>query len=137
MINDIGYHKANISTWVVDGVFKYQGFSFMGEYARRAASDALAKNSDGSLTGDEVNVGSGLNLQTGYVFVNNWEVSGRYTNIDFGNGITGRALKNQYTIGISKYIVGHKLKVQTDISYLTKNISNNQLMWRLQFTANF
>lgn len=137
MVNDIGFHKTNISTLTVDAVFKYQGFSFLGEFAHRWAADPVSKNADGSLTGHEVNLGGGLNLQSGYVFDTNWEVSARYTNIDFDSGITGKDLQNQYTLGLSKYIVGHKLKVQTDISYLTNTISNDQLMWRLQFAIDF
>ena len=39
----------------------------MAEYANRNAEDAFAKNSDGSLTGDIVQVGNGLNLQSGYL----------------------------------------------------------------------
>ncbi len=137
MVNDVGFHQTNISTMVLDAMFKYQGFSVMGEYAHRTASDPLAKNADGSLTGDKVNIGNGINFQAGYVFVNNWEISGRYTNIQFDEGSAVRDLKNQYTIGISKYIVGHKLKVQSDVSYLNLNTSNNQLMWRLQFAIDF
>lgn len=137
MVTDTGLYKSNISTLVVDAMFKYQGFSFMGEYAHRTASDPIAKNSDGTLTGAEVNVGSGLNLQSGYLFANNWEVSGRYTNIDLDSEISGQDLKNQYTLGVSRYIVGHKLKVQTDVSYLAMNSSNDQLLWRLQFAIDF
>ncbi|MGV8812813.1 MAG: porin [Gelidibacter sp.] len=137
MVTDTGLHKSNISTLVVDAMFKYQGLSFMSEYAHRTASDPFAKNSDGSLTGDEVNIGKGLNLQAGYLFVNNWEVSARFTNIAFDQVITGRDLENQYTLGVSRYILGHKLKVQTDMSYLAMNTSSDQLMWRLQFAIDF
>ena len=137
MVNDIGFHKTNISSLVIDGMFKYQGFSFMTEYVHRTASDPLAKNSDGSLSGHEVQVGDGLNFQAGYVFMNNWEVSGRYTTIEFDEGRVGAQHKNQYTLGVSKYIVGHKLKVQSDLSYLSMNTSKDQLMWRLQFAIDF
>ena len=44
----------------------------------------------------------------------------------------------QYTFGISKYVVGHKLKVQTDVSYMTTEGSDNSdLMYRLQFDLHF
>ncbi len=109
----------------------------MGEYANRNAKDPYAKNSDGSLTGTEVQVGDGLNLQTGYLFKTNWEVSGRYTNIALNKTITGKEAENQYTLGVSKYIVGHKLKVQSDLSYLDIANSNSQLMYRLQFDIHF
>ncbi len=137
MTNDIGFYQTNINTLFIDAMFKYNGFSFMAEYADRDADDPYAKNSDGTLTGDEVQVGNGFNLQTGYLFKNNWEVSGRYTNIDLDKMITGKNPEDQYTLGVSKFIVGHKLKVQSDISYLSIDGSNNELMYRLQFDIHF
>ncbi len=137
MITDNGFYETNISTFFLDAMFKYKGFSFMGEYAKRDADDPIAKNTDGTLTGDEVQVGNGLNLQAGYLFKNNWEVSGRYTNIELDKNITGKNPENQYTLGVSKYIVGHKLKVQSDISYLSIDNNNNQLMYRIQFDIHF
>jgi phosphate-selective porin OprO/OprP len=40
-------------------------------------------------------------------------------------------------LGISKYIAGHNLKVQSDISYLDLVGANNQLMVRMQFDIHF
>ncbi len=137
MKNDVGFYQTNISTLFVDAMFKYKGFSFMGEYAYRDAKDPYAKNSDGTLTGDIVQVGSGLNLQTGYLFAKKWEVSGRYTNISLNEMITGKNAENQYTLGLSKYIAGHKLKVQTDVSYLNIATGTNELMYRLQIDIHF
>ena len=137
MTNDTGFYETNISTLFIDAMFKYKGFSFMGEYAYRDAKDPFAKNSDGTLTGDVVQVGSGLNLQTGYLFSKNWELSGRYTNINLDEKITGKEAENQYTLGVSKYIAGHKLKVQTDVSYLDLPHSTNELMFRLQLDVHF
>ena len=136
MTNDVGFFETNINTLFIDAMFKYNGFSFMGEYANRDAKDPYAKNSDNSLTGAEVQVGNGLNLQAGYLFKTNWEVVGRYTNIAYDKIITGRDIENQYTLGVSKYIVGHKLKVQSDISYLDFG-ANDKLMYRLQFDIHF
>lgn len=137
MITDTGFYETNISTLFIDAMFKYRGFSLMAEYADRTADDPLAKNSDGSLTGDVVKIGSGLNFQAGYILKNNWEVSGRFTNIDFDKSITLKDFQNQYTIGVSKYILDHKLKVQSDVSYLAMNLSNDELLWRLQFAVHF
>ncbi|CAA0164329.1 porin [Tenacibaculum maritimum] len=137
MKNDIGFYETNITTVFVDAMFKYKGFSFMGEYAYRDAKDPIAKNSDGSLTGDQVQVGSGVNLQTGYLFPSNWELSGRYTNISLDKAITAKNPENQYTLGLSKYVAGHKLKIQTDVSYLDLDIKPNQLMYRLQVDIHF
>ncbi|MCH4553937.1 porin [Aestuariibaculum lutulentum] len=132
-----GLYETNISTIFIDAMFKYKGFSFMGEYADRTADDPIAKNADGSLTGAEVQVGKGLNLQSGYLFKNNWEVTGRYTNVELDKNITGKNPETQYTLGLSKFIVGHKLKVQTDISYLDVPTNNGQVMYRLQCDIHF
>ncbi|MEN3323558.1 porin [Mariniflexile soesokkakense] len=134
--NGTGLFETNINTIFIDAMFKYNGFSFMGEYANRDAKDPYAKNTNGTLTGAEVQVGNGLNLQAGYLFNSNWELAGRYTNISYDKIITGRDIENQYTLGVSKYIVGHKLKVQSDISYLDFG-SNDNLMYRLQFDIHF
>jgi len=137
MTNDTGFYSTNISTVFVDAMYKHRGFSVMAEYAYRDAEDAFAKNSDGTLTGDVVQVGNALNLQTGYLLSKTLEISGRYTNIDWDSDITGKGAENQYTLGLSKYIVGHKLKVQTDVSYLDLASKTNQLMYRLQVDIHF
>lgn len=137
MVNDIGFFETDINTVFLDAMFKYRGFSLMGEYAHRTAADPIAKNGDGTLTGDLVEVGDGLNLQTGYLFKTNWEVSGRFTHIKLDQDITGTNPLKQYTLGLSKYIVGHKLKVQTDISYLSVDAGRDELMYRLQVEVHF
>jgi len=137
METDTGFYETNINTLFIDAMFKYKGFSLMAEYADRDAKDPFAKNSDGSLTGDVVQVGKGLNLQSGYLLQNDWEISARYTNIKLDEAITGKMLESQYTFGLSKYIVGHSLKVQTDCSYLELDGSNNEFMYRLQVDIHF
>jgi len=137
MVNDIGYYETNTHTLFIDAMFKYKGFSFMGEYADRTADDPYAKNSDGTLTGAVVQVGTGLNLVAGYLFKKNWEVSGRYSTVKFDEIVTGKEKQEQYTLGISKYIVGHNLKVQTDVSYLDLPIAEDTIMWRLQLDIHF
>lgn len=137
MINDTGFYETNISTLFVDAIYKHKGFSLMAEYANRDAADPYAKNSDGSLTGAEVQVGNGLNVQSGYLFSKTVELSARYTNIALNKSITGKGSENQYTLGLSKYIAGHKLKVQTDLSYTDIGFKTNQLLYRVQVDIHF
>ena len=137
METDYGYYETNINTLFFDAMFKYRGFSFMAEYAKRDAKDPIAKNADGSETGDVVQVGKGLNFQSGYLFKNNWEISGRFSNVKLDEDITGKLPENQYTLGLSKFIVGHSLKVQTDVSYIDTAFKTDTVMWRLQFDIHF
>ncbi|OAD46734.1 porin [Polaribacter atrinae] len=137
MLNDTGFYATNISTLFLDAMYKHNGFSFMAEYANRDAKDPFAKNSDGTLTGDKVEVGNGLNLQSGYMLSKTIEVSGRYTNITLDKDVMGKGAENQYTLGVSKYISEHKLKVQTDLSYTDIGFNTNQLLFRLQVDIHF
>jgi len=130
------YHQTNVNTVFVDAMFKYQGFSLMAEYAYRGAEDPIALDEHGEKL--IVQVGNGLNLMTGYLFENNWELTGRYTSIELDKNITSKDLETQYTLGISKYLKGHKLKIQSDISYLTTaNEPTGNLMYRMQFDVHF
>jgi len=138
MENDEGYFETDVVTVFGDMMFKYGGFSMMAEYAARTAAQDSAMNVDGTKTGDIVAVGKGMNFQMGYMLKSNWEVAGRYTLTDWNTNVTGKEAQTQYTFGISKYFKGHKLKVQTDVSYLTvEKSADNELMYRLQFDLHF
>jgi len=138
MSNDAGYFETNVQTLFVDAIFKYKGVSIMGEFASRTADQTKAINTDGTATGDIVEVGTGLNTSIGYLFKNNWEIAGRYANVTWDKNTTGKSAKTQYALGLSKYVVGHKLKIQSDVSYTEVNGSSNKgLMYRLQFDLHF
>lgn len=138
MVNDVGLYETDIHTLFIDAMLKYKGFSFMAEYAQREADNPEAINGNGTLTGDVVNVGKGINLQMGYLFKSNWELSGRVTQIDYKKEVTGKDVTSQYTLGVSKYLSEHKLKVQSDVSYATSNnFTTGGLMSRLQISLHF
>lgn len=146
MFNDDGdsLYETDQTTIFADAMFKYKGFSFMGEYAKRTASDEIATNSDGTLatdangdfTDDIVLTGNALNLQAGYLFKNNYEIAARFTTVDYEN-VTGDLPTKQYTLGINKFIVGHKLKIQSDISYTTVDGNKDNITFRLGFDIHF
>ena len=135
-LNDGSLYQTDITTFFADAMFKYKGFAFMGEYAIRDADAAVAKNTDGTETGDIVRVGNAVNMQLSYLLKNNVEITGRYTTLEFED-ITSRDPQDQYTLGVSKYVVGHKLKVQADVSYSTKNGDQDNIMVRTGFDLHF
>lgn len=125
------------TTIFADAMFKYKGFSFMGEYANRSAKDAIAVGLDGvTPTGDVVLTGEAVNLQAGYMFKSNYEIAGRFTTATYKTE-TGRLPEQQYTLGGSKYLVGHKLKVQTDLSYTTVDNQEDNITFRIGFDIHF
>lgn len=135
-LSDGSLYETDITTLFVDAVFKYKGFAFMGEYANRNADNPIAVESDGTATGDVVTVGNAFNAQASYLFKNNYELTGRFTTLDFDE-VTGRVPQDQYTFGISKYIVGHKLKIQTDVSYGTADGNEDFIAFRCGFDLHF
>ena len=125
----------SLSTLWIDLIYKHNGWSFMTEYAYRTSQeDAIVLD----MNGDYYNsfyVGQGINFQLGYVFKNNWELAGRTSFLQPEENITNE--QNQYTFAISKYIVGHSLKIQSDISYTDFKTFQNEtkedpLMFRFQ-----
>ena len=144
MQTSTGFYNTDITTVFIDAMFKYNGFSFMGEFANREAENPIATEQDGTLavdedgipTNDVVLVGNALNLQAGYLFENNYEVAGRFTSLRL-DSVTNASNQNQYTVGVSKYIVGHKLKVQSDVSYSTIENENGPIAFRLGFDFHF
>ena len=130
-------YKTDISTIFLDAVFKYQGFSFMAEYADREADEPLAMQpGETDFFEYVVAEGDAFNIQAGYLFKNNYEIAARYSTINY-NDITNLSDRDEYTIGASKYIVGHKLKVQADLSYAEQNGNTDYIGFRCGFDFHF
>ncbi len=137
MRTDNSLYETDQTTIFADAMFKYKGFSFMGEYASRSAGEEVATEVDGvTPTGDIVLTGNAVNLQAGYLFKSNYEIAARFTTLDFED-VTGALPTKQYTLGVNKFVVGHKLKVQSDISYTTVNGNESNITFRLGFDIHF
>ncbi|CAL68136.1 porin [Christiangramia forsetii] len=135
--DDGSLYMTDISTFFVDAVFKYQGFSFMTEYANREASEPLAMQpGETDFAEYVVAEGNAFNIQAGYLFDNNYEIAARYSSNDF-NEVTNLLGLEEYTLGGSKYIVGHKLKVQADLNYSRQDGMSNYIAFRFGFDFHF
>lgn len=131
-LGDFLSETRDLSTLFVDAMFKYKGFSAMAEYANRKAPDGpVVKTGIAGEVLETFVTGNALNMQAGYLFKNNWEVAGRYTDYD-PSAATRLRDQQQYTLGVSKYIVGHSLKVQSDITLQDEAGRDNRVMYRLQ-----
>ena len=132
-----GLFQTDITTLFVDGLIKYNGFAVTGEYAKRSSDVVEALEEDGvTKTGDVVGAGDALNLQGSYLFKNNFEITMRHTSLDFDT-ITRLSDVKQTTFGISKYVVGHKLKIQADLSFTNSNEIKDNIHFRTGFDFHF
>jgi phosphate-selective porin OprO and OprP len=133
----------DLETVFVDAHFKIKGFSFFGEYVtRRSTTGSAVVDALYNLNGEIIDVnesyytGTAVNLQMGYLMKNNWEVAGRFTQVT-PEAITLNNNINQYTLGFSRYVVGHNLKVQGDVSLSQEATKDNVVLFRLQTEFNF
>ncbi|GGW58750.1 hypothetical protein GCM10008085_08120 [Winogradskyella epiphytica] len=134
---DGSLYETDITSIFADAMFKYKGFSFMGEYVKRTAANPMAREANGiSPTGDVVLIGDAINFQAGYLFINNYEVALRFTDVNHDD-ITYLLPTTEYTLGVNKFIVGHKLKVQSDLSYRTLDGNDDNISFRLGFDIHF
>ena len=106
----------DIRTLIIDGIFKYQGFSLYGEYFFRNATRFIVNDQSGENT--FIYSGKGAMLQTSYLFKNGYEYALRFATIEpltaikpFTSGDT------EATFGISKYLKNHQIKAQFNIGY--------------------
>jgi len=136
---DDNYLENSLETFFIDMIFKYQGFSVMAEFADKrvvhnpfGSTDFDFRSSLVDANGRSYYTGQGINLQTSYLLQNNIELATRYSRIMPDTEVSFAGI-NEYTFGLSKYVVGHNLKVQADVSLIDKTgASHNKLRYRLQ-----
>ena len=109
---------SSLSTVLADLMFKFKGLSVAAEYANKQAVGERVSNEDGSFVANYY-TGHGTVVQAGYLLPSNLEISGRYTVIK-PELASARQDQTMYTFGLSRYIVGHSLKIQSDVSYLVE-----------------
>ncbi|MCB0429915.1 MAG: porin [Flavobacteriales bacterium] len=124
--------STDLSTLLADAIFKYNGICVLGEFANRTSSTSPAiTDSTGNILQSFV-TGTGVNMQAGYLFKNNVEVAARTTMIS-PEVATGRNGIQETTLCVSKYIAGHHLKIQSDLSYRKEDhVSDDLLIFRFQ-----
>jgi hypothetical protein len=126
------YSQRTMENYFLDGIFKYRGFSLYGEYARRLVQDPVTRE------GASVRaafVGEGVDVQAGYMVAENWEVALRYSSVEpiaevkpFLQGQT------QYTLCLTRFINGHRVKAQTDVTYnILRAVAAVQATWIVRF----
>ena len=128
--------ERDLKTFITDMMFKYRGFSVMSEYIHKTTTiTPLVFDTEGVQTGSFY-TGKGFVIQGGYLFRNNFEVAGRYATV-IPEQVTQRERMDQYTLGVSRYIVGHNLKIQSDVSYTKEGADDQGLSYRFQVELAF
>ncbi|UAN00126.1 porin [Polaribacter litorisediminis] len=136
----------------IDFLFKYRGFSAIGEYISSRASvpgdiTQRVRNNGTTSTTFLVNgaqdienyvrgrmmLGEAYNIQMGYLFRNGFSIDGRYTHLigdehSFLNNATFYNRPNYYTIGVSKYLSrSYGAKIQASYTHVDGKLGINDL----------
>ncbi|MEI6950623.1 porin [Paraflavisolibacter sp. H34] len=128
----------DLKTFFADLFWKYRGWSVASEYMKKQAADGSALTAKPHVFFE---TGSGFNVQSGYLFPNNFELAGRYTEVTPSRAIRQAGEEGpvrEYTLGLSKYFVGHSLKVQSDVSHIRNFLeADPALRFRFQVELGF
>lgn len=123
----------DLHAYFVDFILKYQGFAFYTDFMGRSTSQPLFNNEASPC----IYKGNGVNVQTSYLFPSNWEIALRNSTLlpaKEVQPIIGYKKHNQTTLAVTKYLIGHSLKIQADASYNTKQASVEPYnRWQLRF----
>lgn len=130
------YEPKTLRSFFLDALFKYKGFAFMSAYMQRNADELLSYNPDDITEYNYVYGGYGMDYQMSYLFSNDFEIIGR-----FSNQFVDEEIKpftpdlKQYSFGVTKYIREHAFKLQAEINfdekkYFSGTVTNN---WYVRF----
>ncbi|MBL7741286.1 MAG: hypothetical protein JNK14_18830 [Chitinophagaceae bacterium] len=127
---------ADIHYYGVDMVMKKKGWSFTGELYRRTSDNGVSINTSTSKV-NFVYSGTGLLLQSGYLFTKKDEFAFRYGLTSPDNKINSYTSKvNEYMLAYSHYFFRHNLKLQTDAGWF-KGPAQESLQWRFTGIVTF
>jgi phosphate-selective porin OprO/OprP len=124
-----------LSTLFADMMFKYKGFSVMAEYAIKSSDGSPVFVNELDLI-EYFETGSALNLQAGYLLQSDWEFAARFTSVT-PEEVLAQDDVSMYTLGISKFLDAHNLKVQSDFSVVLEGEMAASYLARLQFELSF
>ncbi len=111
------YNPKSYYVFFADLLLKYKGIAWSSEYMNRnSIENPLTYNSKGTMR--YLIVGDGFNTQLSYCSKSNWEIAARYSLVKPFNVIQKYQHQiDQMGIGVTKYLMKHKVKGQFNVFY--------------------
>ena len=114
--NDL-FESRDLKSLLLDAMFKYDGWAFQTAYMNRNAKNPITINPDDITEQEFVFTGDGFDAQLSYIFPSNYELIGRFSTQKPHEDIEALTPKSkQYSLGITKYIWEHALKIQAEVT---------------------
>ncbi len=125
--------RADIHYFGTDLVMKYKGWSFIGEMYRRISKNGVSIDPANPSKVNFVYSGTGLLLQSGFLFTDKDEIAARYGFTSPDNIADNYVTKvNEYMLAYSHYFFRHNLKLQADAGYFK---GPSQKLFQCRFTG--
>jgi phosphate-selective porin OprO and OprP len=129
------FEGRDLTSLFLDGMVKYNGWAFQTAWMMRHTDDPVTQN--GMNISDEraVLTGSGMDFQLSYLFPADVELIGRYSFQNPDNEVSGFFPdREQFSIGLTRYIWEHSLKFQSEVTYDKQSLSGvSSNSWYLRF----
>lgn len=130
--------QRDIETKMADFLLKYNGWALASEYLNRSTINPAILTDPVNLKYTYIYKGHGFNVQGSYLTKKNWELVGRFSEVkpDMELATLTPYIK-QYTLGTTKYVRGHRVKLQGDITleerdWLTNSRPDSK-NWQVRF----
>nr|MBA3985680.1 porin [Flavobacteriales bacterium] len=130
------FESRDLTSILLDAIIKYNGWALQTAFLQRDTPDAITINPDDNSQQRFVVAGSGFDTQLSYLFLNDMEVIGRFSNSKPKNQLVNLLPVNiQYSLGITRYIWEHAFKLQAEVTHeqlsFQSNTTNNN--WYVRF----
>lgn len=140
-LGDKLFQEKNFDGLLLDVIAKYQGWAGMVAFMSRVTDDPIAYETPTDLNSkyNYVFAGHGMDYQLSYIFPNDYEIIGRYSNQRVQKELFQKNIPNtkQLSLGVTKYLWEHAFKIQSELTYdhlqFNNGPSKNNWYFRMQF----
>ena len=135
-IGDELFERRDLKSMFIDTVFKYEGWAFQAAFMNRTSKNPITINPENDNDLKYAYVGQGIDAQLSYLFDNNYEIIGRYSHQQPNSRIEDLTPQtDQFSLGLTKYLWEHALKLQTEITKTDLNYLDNSHIenWYIRF----
>lgn len=130
------YAPRTTKSYFIDTMLKYNGWSAMFSYMNRNAGDPITVDPSDSSKSKYVFIGRGVDTQLSYIFLSNYSIAARYSTQKVTSDISKFTPDvNEMGLCLTKYIMKHKFKVQTEFVHqdLNYNDGSDKGSWYARF----
>lgn len=135
-LGDLLFEHRDLTSVLLDAMFKYRGWAVQTAWMTRIASDPVTVEPSDPESIRYVFAGEGYDLQFSYLFKDNYELIGRFSSQTPEKSIRVYAPQaEQYSFGLTRYVWEHSLKLQTEVTWNREMLTGGDELnsWYLRF----